>query len=196
MLKAELAGIEYAKAQMRRAAAELTDRILRTGQPTLKGHLDRPSGEFNRGARPETIPARCVLIDPVMTLTDLGRVALDTSLPRAVWEPRIGRGPTWSNVYLYTNEVEVHWPPPTTVSTVAGERRLASYILEYIISAPNAPPGKDIVRQRAEKAGHKVSDNGFERSFRAALEAAKAAGIGHDWSKRGPKKPRYLVSAS
>lgn len=191
MLRAELAAIEQRKAELRRAASELSDQILRTGKPSSMGKRDLLHARPDPGAPYEVVP-REALVAPVTTITEDGRVFPDRSLPDAVWRPRMERGPTWSEVILVTCEVLLFWPPSKATPTIAVEKRLLDFLIDRMRAAPDSPPGKKVVRQEARDAGLAFSGVAFDRRYAEAVRIAAAP----RWSDPGRKSKRVIEKAN
>jgi hypothetical protein len=73
-------------------------------------------------------------------------------------------------------------------STIAAERRLEAWLVEKMRANPDNPPGKAVIRQEAEAAGHVVSARAFLRAYANAVKAAGAPA----WSAPGRKSKRRI----
>jgi len=77
------------------------------------------------------------------------------------------------------------------VSTIAAERRLEAWLIEKMRANPHNPPGKIVIKQEAEAAGHRVSARAFLRAYANAVKAAGTPA----WSAPGKKSKRRIETA-
>jgi hypothetical protein len=77
------------------------------------------------------------------------------------------------------------------VSTIAAERRLEAWLVEKMLANPDNPPGKVVIKEEAEAAGHRVSARAFLRAYANAVKSAGTPA----WSAPGKKSKRRIETA-
>jgi hypothetical protein len=73
-------------------------------------------------------------------------------------------------------------------STKGAEMRLQVWLVDKMRAKPDQPPGKESIKQQAEKAGHSVGVRAFQRAYAHAVLQTGAT----KWSGSGRKSKRRI----